>query len=183
MNLSPLILILLCGCAAPAAYLTPDTSHLIPFTAQSRTVIAPAPASAILLPPQANVSWNASADDSVAGYVVYYGPAPFSFTNAIAVGTNLTVTVGALDYWGIYYFAVTAMDTNGVESDFSDEVPFLVPKVLELQFGDVPGDFVQASTDFVNWSPRAATRVGNAWHVVIDPSVPKEFYRSGATAP
>lgn len=46
-------------------------------------------------------------------------------TNTVSV-TNTTATLKDLSP-GTYYAAVTAHDTNGVSSDFSDEVSFTVP--------------------------------------------------------
>ena len=42
-------------------------------------------------------------------------------------GTNLTVSVSNLVEGTTYYFAATAVDTNGLESDYSTEVSTLIP--------------------------------------------------------
>ena len=67
------------------------------------------------------LAWDASASTNVAGYRVYYGTnsrAYFCVTNA---GLVLTQAV-ALPHRGRWFFAATAYDANGLESDFSSEV-------------------------------------------------------------
>jgi hypothetical protein len=53
-----------------------------------------------------------------------------TYTNMMDVGTNLTATVTNLVFGPTYYFAATAYDTNGLESDYSGEVAFSVPTPL-----------------------------------------------------
>ena len=68
-----------------------------------------------------SLAWDASASASVAGYRVYYGTnsrAYFCVTNAGLVLTQAVV----LPHRGRWFFAATAYDTNGLESDFSSEV-------------------------------------------------------------
>lgn len=68
-----------------------------------------------------NLAWNASADPSVVGYWVYYGPASGTYTNRLDAGAALTFTTPALPD-GSYYFTATAYDTNGTESLFANEI-------------------------------------------------------------
>lgn len=68
------------------------------------------------------LAWNASTDSSVAGYNVYYGTGSHSYQALVPVGTNVTTTVSGLAEGTTYYFAVTAVDAFGVESDFSGEL-------------------------------------------------------------
>lgn len=65
------------------------------------------------------ITWDASNSGSIGNYCLYYG------TNALALSysmnTGLTRTqVLNLPYQGPWFFAVTAVDTNGVESTFSN---------------------------------------------------------------
>lgn len=74
------------------------------------------------------VSWNANAEADLAGYKVYYGTASGALGVCVDVGNEtksviaITPTIGTR-----YYFAVTAYDTSGNESDKSPEVSILVP--------------------------------------------------------
>jgi len=111
------------------------------------------------------LAWNASCAPDVTGYVLYYGtnttPATTPATNIVVAytdecgvyhptGTNIhhgyqhtvgsseiTVVVSNLVAGVTYYFAVTARNVLGMESDFSDEisytVPFKGPKNVRIQ--------------------------------------------------
>ena len=69
------------------------------------------------------LAWDASSGTNViANYKVYYGVASDTYTNSVAAGTNLTVSVSNLVLGVTYYFAATAVDTSGLESDYSTEV-------------------------------------------------------------
>src|SRR5882724_7850964 len=74
-----------------------------------------------------NLVWNASPGAEVAGYNVYYGTASQSYSSMIPVGTNVTSTISGLAGGSTYYFAVTAVDATGIESDFSNETSSSVP--------------------------------------------------------
>jgi fibronectin type 3 domain-containing protein len=55
------------------------------------------------------------------GYKIYYGTSSGNYTEVIDIGNVTSYTIGNLSS-GIYYFAVTAYNTSGNESDFSNEV-------------------------------------------------------------
>ena len=65
---------------------------------------------------------RSSTNDAITNYNVYYGVASATYTNSAAAGTNLTVSISNLVEGVTYYFAATAVDTNGLESDYSNEV-------------------------------------------------------------
>jgi len=58
---------------------------------------------------------------NLAGYKIYYGLASGAYTNVIDVGNTTNYQIKGLDS-GTYYFAVTAYDTDGNESGYSNEV-------------------------------------------------------------
>ena len=69
------------------------------------------------------LAWDPSPGTNViAHYNVYWGSATRTYTNAVNVGTNLTATVTNLMAGPTYYFAATATDQSGLESDYSAEV-------------------------------------------------------------
>jgi len=72
------------------------------------------------------LAWDPGIDPSVAGYNLYYGPSSRNYTNSVLAGSATTVTVSNLAAGFTYYFAATAYDTNGIESDYSSEVTGLV---------------------------------------------------------
>jgi hypothetical protein len=79
------------------------------------------------------LGWDASTDPSVSGYRVYYGGASGAYTNTVSVGNTTTGTVPGLLEGRTYYFAATATNSSGLESDFSTEISYLVPVPLTNQ--------------------------------------------------
>jgi len=69
-----------------------------------------------------NLTWDPSTDSTVVGYNVYYGTASHSYQTLIPVGNHVSAAVSGLSDGTTYYFAVTAIDAFGVESDFSTEI-------------------------------------------------------------
>ena len=69
-----------------------------------------------------SLTWDPNPETDLGGYRVYYGPASRTYTNLVNVGrTNFGRVTGLLD-GKAYFFAVTAYTTNGLESDYSNEV-------------------------------------------------------------
>jgi hypothetical protein len=75
------------------------------------------------------LAWDRSQEKDVAGYRVYQGKNSHHYTTMISVGNSTTCTVTNLEPGKTYYFAVTAYDTSGNESSFSQEVAYTVPFV------------------------------------------------------
>lgn len=73
------------------------------------------------------LAWDPSASAGVAGYNIYYGAASHTYTNMVAAGNATNVTVSGLVSGATYYFAATAYDSFGVESDYSSETNYTVP--------------------------------------------------------
>jgi len=67
------------------------------------------------------LAWDANTETNLAGYKLYYGTASGVYGAPIVIGTQTTYTVTGLAP-GTYYFAVTAYNTEGLESGFSNEV-------------------------------------------------------------
>jgi hypothetical protein len=66
------------------------------------------------------LEWDANTEPNIAGYRVYWGTASRTYSRTLSV-TTTSATITNL-FPGTNYFAVTAFDDNGLESDFSDEV-------------------------------------------------------------
>lgn len=73
------------------------------------------------------LAWDPSPSGGIAAYRIYYGVASRTYTNTLSFGTALTGSVSNLVDGKTYYFAATAVSTNGLESDFSTEVSYSVP--------------------------------------------------------
>lgn len=73
-------------------------------------------------------SWTPNADAGLAGYKIYYGTASRNYSASIDVGNpaivdgKITYAVKDLPEGNTLYFAATAYDVDGLESDYSEEV-------------------------------------------------------------
>lgn len=77
---------------------------------------------------QATLSWNApttntngSSLTNLSGYKVYYGTTSKTYTNTLDVGKVTSYTISSLPDGYTYYFAVTAYNSSGTESAYSNE--------------------------------------------------------------
>jgi hypothetical protein len=68
------------------------------------------------------LAWDPNTEDDLAGYNVYYGIQSGNYDSVTDVGNVSQYTVSDLEPETQYYFAVTAYDTSGNESDLSEEV-------------------------------------------------------------
>jgi Zn-dependent metalloprotease len=89
-------------------------------SSSSQRVVNPAPTSLTLTPGDTTITatWSASAapSASLAGYTVYYGTSPTALTSVVDVGVTTNTTLTGLTNGTLYYVAVTAHSTTGVES-------------------------------------------------------------------
>ena len=74
------------------------------------------------------LEWDPNPEPTVAGYNVYIGTSSGNYTQVQDVGLKTMYPLTNLDAAVTYYFAVTAYDTEHLESPFSDEVWF-TPRV------------------------------------------------------
>jgi hypothetical protein len=70
------------------------------------------------------LTWDPNTEADLAGYKLYSGTASGSYTNASDVGNLTSNTVLGLAPGAEYFFAVTAVNTSGLESEFSNEVSY-----------------------------------------------------------
>ena len=80
-----------------------------------------------LLPVQdgraADLTFVWDSGEGIAGYKLHYGLASHSYSNIIDMGNVQYYTLRIAD-GPTYYFALTAYDSSGLESDYSDEVVY-----------------------------------------------------------
>ena len=69
-----------------------------------------------------NLAWDPNTEPDLAGYRVYYGTASGTYGAPIDVKKVTTYTLTGLTLGQTYFLAVTAYDTSGNESDYSNEV-------------------------------------------------------------
>lgn len=68
------------------------------------------------------LAWDPNPEPDVVAYVIYYGTNSRAYPYATNVGNVTCATVHGLDPCTLYYFALTAVNQAGLESDFSLEV-------------------------------------------------------------
>lgn len=71
---------------------------------------------------EVNLAWDPSTDPEVTGAIVYYGNASRNYPWHTNVGNVTRATVQGLTNGLTYFFAVTATNSAGLESDYSNEV-------------------------------------------------------------
>jgi len=71
------------------------------------------------------LAWDPNTDSGLAGYNVYYGTQSRVYSNSVKLGLQTAYTVASLPP-GTYYFAVTAYNTAGLESGYSNEVSTII---------------------------------------------------------
>jgi len=67
------------------------------------------------------LGWDPSPSPGIVGYKLYWGASSHLYTNSLNADTNLSATVYGVLVGTNYYFAATAYDTDGIESDYSVE--------------------------------------------------------------
>ena len=105
-----------------------------------------------------NLAWDPNTESNLAGYNVYFGTASRSYGSPINVGNRTTYTVTGLS-GTVFYFAVTAVDTSGVESGFSSEVVVsllctfsISPASLTIGQGASTGSVAVSASTGCNWA-------------------------------
>lgn len=187
-------IVLIADCATPPQKPISVTPAPVAFIKKPLLVIAPT-GSITIVPQSANIEWNASQDtdtEKVGGYNVYYGTEtradddgtwPSPYPNVINVSNVTNYLVSGLSGATTYYFSVTAVAQTGDESDFSDEVAYQTPTVLDLEFAfsePVTNVVLQSSTDLMPWQDLGTIPTNGTWRVVPDPSVLMTVYRGKA---
>jgi hypothetical protein len=140
------------------------------------------------------LAWNSNPEPDIVAYKVHVGTSSRSYTRTYSV-TSPSVSISDLPDAPAYYFAVTAVNSAGQESDFSSEVSTISPNTpvltstlsatsLQLSVSAPEGTVVrfEASTNLQNWQ-FLANRTANSQGVAIlnqprSSMLPVRFYRS-----
>src|SRR6266550_3488691 len=117
---------------------------------------------------QLTVAWTANTESDLAGYKLYYGTSSHTYQTSIDVGNRTTYIVTGLLTGQTYYFAVTAYNTSGAQSGYSNETSGVVGS------GGLPAGLVAAyafdegagtTTSDASGSANTATISGATWNV------------------
>jgi hypothetical protein len=115
------------------------------------------------------LTWNPSVSTNIAGYDIYYGTASGVYNQVDYVTGSTSVTITNLVQGTTYYFTGTAVNTSGIQSQFSDQIEYTIPNpfaaallpvaspiggLFALTINGVTGGtyVVQASTNLVSWT-------------------------------
>ena len=99
------------------------------------------------------LAWNPSPSPGVCDYRLYFGTSSRAYPFVTNCGLVRTQTV-ALPHTGRWFFAATVTDTNGIESDFSNEVEWEArpaPPFLRGETWVRLTPIIQCSTNLVDW--------------------------------
>lgn len=146
-----------------------------------------------------SLAWNASASPTVVGYRIHFGGASRNYTNSVTVGSVTSSTIPNLRSGGTYYFATTARDVNGLESEPSNEVVYTVPAgtgganlrlsrgasgqvVLTVTGNSGSTHELQYSTNLITWTVLNTLTLGasgsNTFTDSAAPNRTRRFYRT-----
>ncbi len=152
------------------------------------------------------LEWDSTDEPQVAGYKAYIGMESRNYARVLDTQKQTWVALTGLDAGTTYYFAATAYDATGLESDFSDEVRYTPPVdgnasvMLPFNFENTangmvlrmvgsPGQrcWIVASSDLRTWQQiRAFTFSDSSMVEISDPASsgkPMRFYRVIASQP
>ena len=76
------------------------------------------------------LKWKTGQQNAIRGYHVYYGRTSGNYTRHKDAGMVNRIRIENLPIGEVYYFALTAYDANGNESDYSNEVGIIVGQRL-----------------------------------------------------
>lgn len=81
----------------------------------------------VVIAAQVTLEWDPNTEPDLAGYKIYYGTSSENYDMSVDVGNWTSCTIAGFVEGVNYYFAATAYDAYGNESDFSDEVSTTIP--------------------------------------------------------
>ena len=81
-------------------------------------------------PGYVDLKWDSSDELELVGYNIYYGKTSGMYTRRRTVGRLSQYRLDGLNNNEVYYFALTAYDSQSRESDYSDEVAIIINQPL-----------------------------------------------------
>jgi len=98
-----------------------------------------------------DLEWDPNTEPQLAGYRIYWSTSSGNYAFSRNVGNTTGCTITGLDEGKTYYFAATAYDGAGTESDYSNQIAYTVP------LSDADGDGVPDSQDAFPSNPAETT--------------------------
>lgn len=87
---------------------------------------------------QGKLQWDSSIGPNAAAYKVHYGTTTGSYASSVNVGNVTSYTLTGLQDGTTYYCAVTALNTSGQESVYSNEVTVTTPPAPACTYSIAP---------------------------------------------
>ena len=115
-----------------------------------------------IYPAQINMTWNANTETDLAGYSVFIGKSSRSYDRSVDAGNTTSFVVDGVRENIELFFAVTAYDTAGNESKYSEEMSGIIgdaipPQIVKI----VPISLTEISVEFNEvLNPTSATNPG-----------------------
>ena len=107
----------------------------------------------LALAQKVTLAWDASPSPDVVGYRIHFGTNAGNYSFVTNVGLVRTQTV-VLPHTGRWFFAATAVDANGVESPFSNQVQWEAKPVAPIVQSETwvrLTPVIERSTNLVSW--------------------------------
>jgi hypothetical protein len=82
---------------------------------------------------QVTIAWDPNSESEVTGYRVHYGTSSRQYTSNSDIEKQTTGTLSGLQAGITYFFAATAYDGYGNQSDYSEEIGFTIPSGTQAQ--------------------------------------------------
>ena len=98
-----------------------------------------------------DLEWDPNTEPQLVGYKIYWGTSSGNYAFSKNVGKTTVCTITGLDEGKTYYFAATAYDAAGTESDYSNQITYSIP------LSDADGDGVPDSQDAFPSNPAETT--------------------------
>jgi hypothetical protein len=76
---------------------------------------------------EVTLAWEPNPEPDIDCYLLHYGPSSGEYDTTVNTGEETRYTVAGLEPGATYYFAVTACNSAGMESGYSNEVAYTVP--------------------------------------------------------
>lgn len=131
LNIAPGASVVMAVSFAPAAMGPVNGSVIITDTASNPTItIGLSGTGASASGHTATLTWGPSSSPNVVGYYIYRGTTmggPYSRLNLASPNQGTTSIDGSVQSGQTYYYVVTAVDVNGFQSSYSNEVSALIP--------------------------------------------------------
>lgn len=113
----------------------------------------------------ASLSWQPNSESDLTGYRVYYGAASRTYGPPISVNQGSSYTVNDLQEGDTFFFAVTAVDSSGNESGYSNEVSKTIPQATPSAYQLT----LSRSSDRSNPVPLSAQTVSGDVYIFVAP--------------